>query len=78
MRRDSTAQEGYQKNYGGRGITETTHPSREEPNRGKSESVRFAEEGRERNLLGLLYMDDVVLCSDLKENMSNDNVLLSM
>ena len=45
---------------------------------GRDRSVRFAEEGRERNLLGLLYMDDVVLCSDLKENMSNDNVLLSM
>ena len=41
--RDSTVQEGDQKNYGGRGITETTHPSGKNP-RGESLKAEEREE----------------------------------
>ena len=32
--------------------------------------VRFQEEGREWRLTGLLYADDLVLCSELEEDLN--------
>ena len=47
MQRDSTVQEGDQKNYGGRGITETAHPSGKNP-RGESLKVEQREEQKKK------------------------------
>ena len=33
--------------------------------------MRFSEEGRERRFTGLLYADDLVLCGELEEDLSN-------